>query len=380
MDALAALGRRAREARQWLMEACFPLWAEAGVGPDGAFLEHLDIKGRAVDALPGRVRVQARQVYVFACARRMGWDAGRARELMELGLGVLHARCRTEDGLYGRRIGPDGGGLISPEADLYDTAFALFALTHAELAGVNAEEAGQRARALMGAIRTRLRDPHGGYAEALPRPPYRLQNPHMHLLEACLARAPIDDGADLREMTEGLVSLFHRFFFDARTGTLGESFGPEWLRLTGDRDDVVEPGHHYEWVWLLGQYAQLTGTALPEAARALHRFAEGTCDAQGRACMSVRRSGVKVDPSRRTWVATEALKAHLTLARHGDDGALARAVASFDQLMDEHLTAEGGWHDHLAAEGHSLSDRMPASTGYHVVLALEALFDFVARA
>lgn len=379
MDAMAALARRAREAREWLMEACFPLWAEAGRAPDACFLEHLDMRGRPLDAEPGRVRVQARQVYVFAAARRMGWEPARAADMVRFGLDVLQARCRTPDGLYGRRIGPGGLGLTTPDADLYDTAFGLFALTHAQRAGIDADAAQEGARSVLEAIRTRLRDPHGGYAEALPRPPYRLQNPHMHLLEACLARAPLDDGADLRTMTEGLLSLFHRFFFDARTGTLGESFGPEWLHLTGDRGDVVEPGHHYEWVWLLSQHARLTGTVLPEAARALYRFAEGTTDAQGRACMSVRRSGVRVDPSRRTWVATEALKAHLTFASLGEPRALQRAVQTFDQLMDEHLTPEGGWRDHLAAEGHVLTDRMPASTGYHVVLALEELFDFVAR-
>ena len=40
--AIAALQRRAKEARSWLMDACFPLWSEVGVG-DGFFLEQLDL-------------------------------------------------------------------------------------------------------------------------------------------------------------------------------------------------------------------------------------------------------------------------------------------------------------------------------------------------
>jgi mannose-6-phosphate isomerase len=41
--------------------------------------------------------------------------------------------------------------------------------------------------------------------------------------------------------------------------------------------------------------------------------------------------------------------------------------------MDEFLTEDGGWTDHFAADGSVRSINMPASTGYHVVLALAEL-------
>lgn len=367
-----ALRRRARESREWMMDACFPLWAEHGVGPDGAFLEHLDLRGRPVDDMPGRVRVHARQGYVFATAAQLGWQPASAVALVGRALETLTTRCRREDGLFGRRIAP-GGGLTTPDADLYDTAFAIYAFAHA--ARVLPDRAGTLAlaEATMNAVRTRMADPYGGFAEALPRPAFRLQNPHMHLLEASLAMHETTGAPAWLELAADLVHLCETQFFEPRTGTLGETFRPDWLRVSGDRDDIVEPGHHFEWVWLFEAFATRAGTPVSDAAAALYRFALSTLDEEGHPCTSVRRSGERVDTTRRSWLQTEALKAHLAMLRRGDREAGARAVACFDQLMDEHLTPEGGWRDHLDAGGKVITDLMPASIGYHVVLAMVEL-------
>lgn len=373
-----ALERRAREAENWMMDACFPLWADQGLSSDGAFLESLDMKHRALPDELGRVRVQGRQTYVYTVALRMGWKPERATELIEQGLDVLEHRCRRDDGLFGKRISFDGG-LSDDTADLYDTAFAVFACAHASgvLPADRAERASTLARNTLSAVQSQLSDPHGGFAEALPRPPYRMQNPHMHLLEACLALYANASEAGALELANTLRALFDTRLYDPATGTLGELFAADWLRLSGDKDDVVEPGHHFEWVWLLNAHAKASGGKLPEAAHGLYRFALSTLDGTRHPCMSVRRSGAPVDTSRRSWVQTEALKAHLTMLKHGDTEAEARAVACFDQLFDEHLTSEGGWLDHLEADGTQRGDRMPASTGYHVVLALVELLKSV---
>ena len=41
--------------------------------------------------------------------------------------------------------------------------------------------------------------------------------------------------------------------------------------------------------------------------------------------------------------------------------------------MDEFLTVDGGWIDHYGADGEVIASDMPASTGYHVVLAFAEL-------
>ena len=75
------LKERSDAARAWLFGSALPLWAAAGFDPKtGLFQEKLDRDGHAVPG-PRRVRVQARQLYVFAQAGRLGWSGpwrGRA--------------------------------------------------------------------------------------------------------------------------------------------------------------------------------------------------------------------------------------------------------------------------------------------------------------
>ena len=59
--------------------------------------------------------------------------------------------------------------------------------------------------------------------------------------------------------------------------------------------------------------------------------------------------------------------------RTGDERFADAACRSFDVLMDEFLTVDGGWVDHYGAGGEVIATDMPASTGYHVVLAFADL-------
>ena len=72
---------------------------------------------------------------------------------------------------------------------------------------------------------------------------------------------------------------------------------------------------------------------------------------------------------------TEALKAHLAMLEldRDDEAHDRRAFQCFDVLMDEYLTPEGGWIDKFDEDGHVATESMPASTGYHVVLAFDEL-------
>ena len=375
-----ALERRAREARAWLFEACFPLWAERGLGGRG-FLEALDLQHRKVASDLARVRVQARQTYVFTEAIRLGWNAERAGDLVQLGVEILDTACRRPDGLFGRTVDLSTGVLEDDTADLYDIAFALHALAGASgLVSPGADEGLLFPRAsflieeVSDALEAHLIDPAGGYIESLPRPTHRLQNPHMHLFEASLELYGITKDTRHSKRATQLRDLFLTRFFDKSTGTLGEHFAQDtWAIPTGNAGDIIEPGHQFEWVWLLARYALLMRVRLPEEAYRLYDLACLTLDDEGRAVQSCKRDGTLVDRSRRTWPQTEALKAHVTMWRAGNDAAGVRAVNSFDVLIEEYLTPEGGWVDHYGEDGQVLAGHMPASTGYHVVLAFADL-------
>lgn len=370
----SALKRRGREARTWMVDACFPLWSREGVAGHGLFREALDLTHRAIDSEDTRVRVQARQTYVFCLAAKLGWERERAERLVAMGAATLRGPARRADGLAGRTLSTDGRGLTDAVADLYDTAFALYGLAQASMAG--ADQALAAATSILKSVDTMLADvQHGGYGETLPRGQQRLQNPHMHLLEACHALHAADpDGGHLARAGR-IVSLFNEKMLDPETGTLGEYFKADWSPETGEAHDLVEPGHQFEWVWLLQRHAALTGGDLNPAMARLYDFACRTLDEDGRVFTAANRSGKVVDASRRTWMQTEALKAHLAMLELDPDDRATdrRAVQCFDVLMDEYLTPEGGWIDQFDAEGQVGTDTMPASTGYHVVLAFDEL-------
>ena len=130
----SALKRRANEARLWLTDAFFPLWAERGLNQDGLFCEVLDLDHASTERDFARVRVQARQTYVFAEALRLGWRPDIATDRVELGLGILTGLARRPDGLIGRTLKADGSGFLDDTPDLYDIAFTLFALGEADAA------------------------------------------------------------------------------------------------------------------------------------------------------------------------------------------------------------------------------------------------------
>jgi len=371
----SALRRRAKEARLWLTESCFPLWAEHGVSRAGLFPEALTLEHDALDSETTRVRVQARQTYVFSEAWRLGWRRDLSARLAAAGVATLTGPALAASGLPGKTLAADGHGLIDASADLYDIAFVLFALAEAARGPGPAGDALDAARRILAALDASARDTvHGGYAEALPPPPHRLQNPHMHLLEACLSlhRADPDGGHLLR--AGALIDLFETKLTAGEGGLLGEIFKPDWSAPDGDAAHIVEPGHQFEWVWLLHTWSRLAQKPLPDAATRLYNFAVSTLDASGRACQIITRDGAVQDTSSRTWPQTEALKAHLALYEQtGAERHAAAASRSVDVLMDTFLTEDGGWIDHFAADGTVLAKTMPASTGYHVVCAFSEL-------
>lgn len=367
-----ALKQRAHDARSWLHDACFPLWADQGAVA-GGFCEALDLKHVAISSNIARVRVQARQTFMFSAAKHLGWSPAKADELIGLGLRTLETSCSNKAGLFTRRLDLQTGQPVSDEADLYDTAFALLAMASARQAGFETSDLMDQT---VLALETQFSDPTGGYAETLPRSPYRLQNPHMHLFESCLEAFEVTNDKAHLQRAAALRGLCIDRFIDPETGILGEAFEPSnWQVADGDKGEAVEPGHQFEWVWLFEKYARLSGTGLPDQAKRLYEFACSTVSETGLVVQAVRRDGSAHDSSARTWPQTEALKAHLTMHRAGDEGATARAVQSFDLLMETYLTDKGGWRDHFSADGELVVDMMPASTGYHVVVAFLDLIE-----
>ena len=109
---------------------------------------------------------------------------------------------------------------------------------------------------------------HGGCWDALPRPDaLRRQNPHMHLFEALLALHETTGRADLLDRARALHALAVTRFLDPATGALREYYDDAWRVHPAPGAGRVEPGHLFEWAWLLRRYeAAPLWDPLPAAA------------------------------------------------------------------------------------------------------------------
>lgn len=363
------------DVRRWVFEHALPFWSTVGSDRPGlGFVEHLNLNGRPADVPYKRTRVQARQIYVFSHAALLGAEG--ALETARNGYAFLTENGRLPDGTWARRLGREGG-VLDAAADLYDHAFVLFALAWWARASGDDEALRLADETLPALDRVLGREDGRGYHAEAPFPAEAVQNPHMHLLEALSALYETSGEERYRRRASRIAELFRTTFFDAATGTLAEYYAPDWTRAPGVRGRMVEPGHQFEWSWLLHHAGRLTGVSFASEARGLFRFAEenGLQAGTGLTWDEVLDDGSVHKRSFRCWPQTETLKAHL--ARFEFEGELdaGRVAQIVDNVLDRYLAVEprGVWTEHLDEDGRPYGDKIPTSTLYHVFLAFAEL-------
>ena len=363
-----------RWAKDWLVGAALPFWAEAGFDRStGLFAERLDFAGRRPD-VPLRLMVQCRQIYVFAHAALLGWFDGRA--YVEQGLRALldHFALPGDPARFAFSI--DGRGEVADQtADTYGYAFLLFALAWARRLVGDQVDPG-RVAAIVDFLQTRLRHDSGhGFIDSLPRKRATLrQNPQMHLLEACLEVSDVFALPRARAICDDTVALFGSRLFSADDLALPELHDDHW-QIADRAQAVFEPGHHFEWIWLLERYRAVTGQIAPTPPELLAQRAlrEGI-DRDGAVIETVRIADGERTLSRRCWASCEGLKAAAADFKAGrdPDAAQHRAAGFLRALRTVFLIGPfaGGWIDRSTADRQPLVDYVPASTLYHLTLAI----------
>ncbi len=352
--------------RSHLFDELLPLWHARGVDrARGGFHNRL-LAGSLLPAPDPmkRLLVQARMTWAFAHAAQIGGPS--------FCIEAAHHGYEFLIDKYGDRR--HGGWCFTTTAegepldrhkDLYAHAFVLLALAaYAQATGERAPLA--LANETMDLLEARLVDPkHGGFFDEAeeswtPRREPRRQNPHMHLLEACLALDALGDGSRWREAARGIFELFVRRFRDSATATLGEHFARDWSPAPGDAGQIVEPGHHYEWTWLL--------CALGERrdVEALFAFAERHGVApDGGVVDEVDRQGRVRRATRRLWPQLERIQALAALGRRQE------LEDALERTFQRYLTpGRRVWREHLDPEGRDVVDFHPATSVYHIVQAL----------
>jgi mannose/cellobiose epimerase-like protein (N-acyl-D-glucosamine 2-epimerase family) len=366
--------------REWAIEHALPLWANAGFDRrHGRFEERLSLSGEPILDVPQRLMVQARQIYSYGLAARRGWCGG-AQELVELAYASMVRDFYRRDGRDGWVFSIDReGNVVDATRDLYAHAFVLLGVASYVKAG-----GGRNALAVadetLAFVESHLRSKHGGYFDAAPRPDaLRRQNPHMHMLEGLLSLWACSGERRYLVQAEKIVELFATYFFRPDPGVLGEYFDDFLQPAAGRTGDIVEPGHHYEWVWLLRWFEQETGRDMQLYANALYRHADVYgYDQDGLVVDEILRDGRPHKRSRRAWPITEALKGNLAEAIRARPQAAEKVAALADRLHSRFLTREpaGGWIDRLDERGRPAIDFVPASTLYHILCALAELDSF----
>lgn len=362
--------------RRWLFDACLPFWAGPGIDDvHGGVHEGLGLDGAPGTYASKRMRVLPRQIYSFVHAGALGWNNAPGGLLETLFETLVSTAWDTTDGGWIHRFNPDGT-VQDGRRDIYDQAFVLLALAWLHKAG-GFDDARAWADRTLDFMDARLADRrHGGFVEDTSGSAPRRANPHMHMLEAMLAWYDATGETGFLDRAEAMVELFDARFFDAAAGTVREFFADDWTPLSDDpAHTAVEPGHHYEWAWLLMRFAdRRSRPGLEDKARVLFATARafGHHPATGAVADTMRPDGAGQSATARCWPQTEALKAAIALEKRGVSGATALRRQMIDVLFDHYLAQPvyGGWVDAIDANGKPIAADMPASTLYHVVCAL----------
>lgn len=367
-----ALGEGATRFSEWLRLRALPLWSAIGQQSDGSFVEALTLDGRPLTA-NRRTRVQARQIWTYAEAGRLGWNGGWKRAVSS-GIDALQAAYLRPDGFYRALLSPDGTPL-DEAAQVYDQAFIMFALEAAR----RVETVAGGMEALAVGLRDRLvanRMGNGAFVEE-GEAPFQA-NAHMHLLEACLAWEEGGGDQGWAVLADELVALARDVFVDREGGFLREFFSAQWTPAAGERGRLVEPGHQFEWAWLLARYARLRkDTGSRSLAFQLYDWgARGVAGRMPVTLDAIDDQGRPLGGRARLWPQTEWLKASLLLAEDSQDGQRRRLLENAAEAMRAlwaYLTPEGVWRDKRLPKGDFINEAAPASTFYHIMSAYSQL-------
>lgn len=359
----------------WLTEAATPLWSAKGIDASGAFYEAL-----AQDALalgrPRRASVQARQLFALATARRLG--ATIDDQSLRSGLMAFVTRHVRSDGLVRALVDPDGK-ILDDNATLRDQAFALLAM--ASLRPLLGEAVEQAALSLRSSIRLSLSQKGGGFAIALADRARRDSRSHLHLLEACLAWMEVGGDWQWAGLAGEIVALALERFVDPVSGVVTERFDANWLPLTQSGQGVVQPGHQFEWAWLLLRWSWLARgrpgaiQARVAALRLINQAETFGVDSVRNAVFDGLLDDFSVfDGQARLGSQTARLKAWaLVTAQIG--GPWWGSVADAIEGLEAHLrTPLGGlWYDRMGLDGSLDAAPAPASSFHHIVSAIAVL-------
>jgi mannose-6-phosphate isomerase len=161
----------------------------------------------------------------------------------------------------------------------------------------------------------------------------------MHFLEALLAlHESFPEGPYLERATR-IVELFMTKIFRPDAAVIPEYFHEDWsMARLGTDTAFFEPGHPFEWIWLLDRCERMAGVTTSETAAALWRSAMD----HGKAAdgMILDQVGLDLRPNGcnfRLWPHAEGCKAGAVRYESGSENGAGLAASMVGALNDSFL-------------------------------------------
>jgi mannose-6-phosphate isomerase len=376
----------------WMKGKALPLWSKTGINPiNHSVYERLKENGQPDHDTNMRSRVQSRQMFVFAAAQNMGW--------MDNALPIVaginhfldkHAKVANSSEGYAHLL-DSSGKIIDPKKDAYDFAFYILACVY-RYKTFNDLLALEQANRLIKFIETQFSDAPGGWMEGDYVAPCRRQNPHMHLFEAFLTSYEFTHDGKWLAKAGQIYTLFETTFYDHQHHVIREFFEADWSVCQNTKGETIEPGHMFEWIWLLRWYQKLTGAPVDTYCDRLYQkgLQLGLSEGTHLVYDEVMVDGSAVHSSKRLWPVTELIKASLAQAQaHPQQASFyeQHAAEGIKTLFDFYLTKNvtgyneyligddgvdgytGSYIDQLDADNKVCAAHAPASTLYHIIMA-----------
>lgn len=359
----------------WLKNEVFPLWSTQGVDEkNGGFVEALSKNGLALNN-SRRALVQSRQIYSFVTAAKLEiLDPSRAQAIVKESA-TFFDHYLLPSGACLHSVTPSGQP-DNQDVDLYTQAFALFALAHI-FEMTKSQDMRTKALRLLDYLERERKALGGGYTEIKSGRIFYQSNPHMHLFEASLHWMTVDpETAVWKTLSHQLFELCKNKFIDKQTGALGEHFTEGWIPEKIDGRFVFEPGHHYEWSWLMAVYEELSGEKCQDLRHSLYSIADK---------YGLNQKNLVIDEvwsdfspkkeSSRFWPQCERIKAAVKLGLESPTEAQSTFARSADEAMSAlngYLNSPGPglWQDTRLENGEFTEQDPKASSLYHIINAI----------
>lgn len=351
------------------LEKSLSVWASCGYDSMfGGYVEALDLNAQPLYNLDKRFRIHPRTIFSHAAGTFWGYYNGLATA--EAAFEFMINKCWLTDGGFAT-LSDRKGNIIDSSIKTYDHAFVMLGLGWLYKVTNNPLHKKWLLHT-WDMLNSRLLHRDTGFITSIPhiKGPIREQNPHMHMLEAALNLVELFDEDIWRTAAKRLYTLFEKYFVLPHEGKLREFFNDNWMPDIY-KGSNLNPGHHYEWTWILQKYESLMNEQTP-MIDSVYQFALLGSNSAGLGYDETDFDGNPIRNTHRLWVQTEVLKAHIAMYKRTQNTTyLINVHYAWEILFNHYLINDKGiWYDQLDNNLNVISHNAPTSSLYHVLIAL----------